>query len=310
MTSIFENTKSKVVIHILHDDTLTQDNRHKFIRTAEKYSQGLELHDVTEYVRRLGDKLAKISEQWTIGTLYRMFIPEVLTSLDKVIYLDCDIVVNLDIHELWDVDMEGKSLVGVLDEAAYWVKPFSARYINIRLTGARYQSYINAGVTVMNLRKIRECGNFFDMSYEWLLKHSHLPLYPDQDALNSMFLGDIKFASAKFNVHDMEQNLSDCIMHMYSHKPWSGLLGKKHERIYWKMYLRSAWGENLTREEIIDKLGDTANSVTLTQFLRKLCHKRGIHPDKFLEMRLFRPVTILYRLIKDAYYRMKYKLSH
>ncbi|MBQ3695322.1 MAG: hypothetical protein IJQ77_07865, partial [Synergistaceae bacterium] len=43
MTSIFENTQSKVIVHILHDETLTQDNRQKLIRTAGKYSQGLDL---------------------------------------------------------------------------------------------------------------------------------------------------------------------------------------------------------------------------------------------------------------------------
>ena len=48
MTSIFENTKSKVIIHLLHDDTLTEDNRKKFIRTAEKYSQGLDLINVNK----------------------------------------------------------------------------------------------------------------------------------------------------------------------------------------------------------------------------------------------------------------------
>ena len=41
ITSIFENTHSKVIVHILHDDTLTQDNRQKLIRTAEKYSQSV-----------------------------------------------------------------------------------------------------------------------------------------------------------------------------------------------------------------------------------------------------------------------------
>ena len=46
MTSIFENTQSPVVVHILHDETLTEDNRKKFIRTAEKYGQTVDRKSV------------------------------------------------------------------------------------------------------------------------------------------------------------------------------------------------------------------------------------------------------------------------
>ena len=48
MTSIFENTSSPVTIHLLHDDTLTQENREKFIKTAQKYSQEIEFIDISK----------------------------------------------------------------------------------------------------------------------------------------------------------------------------------------------------------------------------------------------------------------------
>ncbi len=102
MTSIFENTHSSVTVHILHDDTLTEDNRQKFIRTAEKYHQGLELVDVTSYRDSINKKIADTFKDYlTVGALYRLAIPELL-ELDKVIYLDCDVIVNLDIRKLWE----------------------------------------------------------------------------------------------------------------------------------------------------------------------------------------------------------------
>ncbi|MBR3050926.1 MAG: hypothetical protein IKG61_05695 [Selenomonadaceae bacterium] len=38
MLSLFENTSADVTVHILHDETLTQDNREKFIYLAGRYN--------------------------------------------------------------------------------------------------------------------------------------------------------------------------------------------------------------------------------------------------------------------------------
>ena len=153
MTSIFENTHSKVTVHILHDDTLTDINRQKFICTAEKYSQGLAFHDVTIHKEQLANILVN---KWTVGALYRMFIPEVLDSLSKVIYLDCDIIVNLDLQELWAIDMGGKSIAGAFDEVHEQAKLYLARKLQLRFSGIKPADYINSGVVVMDLQRIRE----------------------------------------------------------------------------------------------------------------------------------------------------------
>ena len=116
MTSIFENTTSKVTVHILHDDTLTEDNRQKFIRTAEKYSQIVDFVDVTQKKTIMkGKGVDYATRSWSIGALYRLLIPEVLASLSKVIYLDCDVLVNIDIKELWGLANANKSILGAVD---------------------------------------------------------------------------------------------------------------------------------------------------------------------------------------------------
>ena len=46
MVSIFERTQSAVLVHILHDDTLSPDNRAMFAETAERFGQRGEFHDV------------------------------------------------------------------------------------------------------------------------------------------------------------------------------------------------------------------------------------------------------------------------
>ncbi|MBQ8692167.1 MAG: hypothetical protein IJ520_03390, partial [Synergistaceae bacterium] len=68
----------------------------------------MDLINVEEYKNKIvGDVKARAEQKLTAGALYRLFMPEVLSGLDKVIYLDCDIVVNMDIAELWDIDLGG-----------------------------------------------------------------------------------------------------------------------------------------------------------------------------------------------------------
>ena len=298
MTSIFENTHSKVTVHILHDDTLTDTNRQKFIRTAEKYSQGSAFHYVTSCTKQFGDILVG---KWTIGTLYRMFILEVLEALSKVIYLDCDVVVNLDLQELWAIDMEGKSIAGAFDEicGAAYLSP--ARKLQLRFLGLKPDEYINAGVTFMDLQRIRERGQFSQIASEWLIHHQHLPLFPDQDALNAIFAGDIKFIDDKFNVYDLAQDLSGCIVHMWRGKPWAGFSGAPHERLYWRMFMRSAWGEGLTLDELIDILSKAALNYKFTHKRGRQSLKSLIDGRKRWLQKKYQPVVIL---CKEAYHRL------
>ena len=149
MTSIFENTHSKITVHILHDETLTDDNRKKFLRTAEKYSQCINLIDVTEYKTRMTDDVKRALKNLTVGALYRLCVPEVI-NLEKVIYLDCDIVVNLDVKELWDIDIAQKHVAGVKDTFLGGLGERTRQKLN----GGNFDDYINSGVLVMNLAMV------------------------------------------------------------------------------------------------------------------------------------------------------------
>ncbi len=258
MTSIFENTSSNVIVHILHDKTLSDENKHNFIRTAEKYHQGLNFIDMSKYTEKFTQAIHSIAKSWTIGVMYRLFIPDVLPHLEKVIYFDCDVLVNLDISELWNVDLENKSLAAVLDEVPEVVKPYSTRNLQIRLLHANTKTYINSGVLVMNLQKIHTHKDFSTYMFEWMTRYAYLLPFPDQDALNAIFSGDIKILDSKFNVYKLTQDLSESIIHMWRSKPWLHFHGAEHERLYWTHYLSSAWGDNTTPQNMMLKLSEIA----------------------------------------------------
>ena len=46
--SLFENTTAEVTVHLLHDNTLTQDNRAKFIQLEKTYKQTIKFYNLEE----------------------------------------------------------------------------------------------------------------------------------------------------------------------------------------------------------------------------------------------------------------------
>ena len=58
--------------------------------------------------------LSSENSRFTVGALYRLFVPQVLpNTVNKIIYLDSDLIVNLDIKELWQIELDDKILAAV-----------------------------------------------------------------------------------------------------------------------------------------------------------------------------------------------------
>ncbi|MBQ7593111.1 MAG: hypothetical protein IJU48_02005, partial [Synergistaceae bacterium] len=305
MTSIFENTKSKVIIHLLHDDTLTEDNRKKFIRTAEKYSQQIDFVDVTRYREQIGKDIADFYKyRLTIGALYRLLTWKVL-DIDKVIYLDCDIFVNLDILELWKIDVSNHYMAATIDMYFHNVRGFSDVKVQCMLQGSNRSKYICSGVLVMNLKKLRERENLFEDAIDWLKWHPHLAGSADQDAFNSMLHDEIKIIDIKFDYQDVNaKDFSDKIIHAGAgQKLWGGIVNSKLSSLYWKTYLLSAWGENCSIDEIIDRLCEVSANSQYTHKNWKQCMKRVKEGINNMIRRRFTGIITL--LVRDVYYRIK-----
>jgi lipopolysaccharide biosynthesis glycosyltransferase len=89
MLSMFENTKEKVTIHIMHNDRLTPDNRGKLCYIAGQYNQRVEFHNVEEIA---DESLRKFEEAHPIlsginAAWYPCIVHEVFQNLDKLIFL-------------------------------------------------------------------------------------------------------------------------------------------------------------------------------------------------------------------------------
>ena len=201
MLSIFANTKSEVTVHILHDDTLTQANRDKFSAVAKQYNQRVEFYNVEEIC---ADKLAEYvslvpavkTAPVTVGAFYRLVLTEILSpDIDKVIYLDSDIVVNLDITELWKIEL-GDKIFAAVPEAANGM--LLQKFMPLCLEGyVKPEDYFNSGVLLMNLNILRGEGENLKRGVIFRGKRNNGCF--DQDILNYLFAADYIKLPVEFN---------------------------------------------------------------------------------------------------------------
>lgn len=99
--------------------------------------------DVTDIYMREFDKCPNESAYCSPYTLIRLFADIVPNMPDKILYLDADIMFNRDIHLLYDIDVSNYEYAAARDHyGKYLINP----------------NYINAGVLLFNLKKMKETG--------------------------------------------------------------------------------------------------------------------------------------------------------
>lgn len=112
------------------------------------------------------------------ATYYRLLISDLLPeSVEKVIYMDCDIIVNKSIQELWDTDLTGYALAAV--------KQIGFGYEAERLGYPIEYGYFNAGVNMINLTYFRE-HNVSEQLIQYIADKYSKIKYHDQDTLNAV----------------------------------------------------------------------------------------------------------------------------
>ena len=132
----------------------------------------------------------KICDRITNASYYKLSIANLLPNLDKVVYVDVDTVIRQDLSEMFDIDISDYYVGGVLGLYHY----FQARHLMKNLNIPTMNDYINAGVMVMNLKKIR------DDKMDKKLKSFVGILTDDQDIINKVFYGKIKLIHPKWNL--------------------------------------------------------------------------------------------------------------
>lgn len=193
MISLFENNReSKEVNVFLFGDNLSKENEIILAGIAEKYGRGFMHIDVEKVT--IPNYI--MSKRYPKSTYSRLFAYDLLPSyVKKLIYLDCDIIVSGSLEDMFNSNVEGKAFLAVKDCVSKAYK----RKIGLKPS----DTYINAGVLLMNLDRLREIP-IAERMKAFVDKYSTAMSYADQEIVNSIFQGDFGILPPEYDVMTME----------------------------------------------------------------------------------------------------------
>lgn len=246
-------------IIILTTQKLTDEGEQCVSRIKQLYEKA----SIQYYV--VGEKylegVSTVIQYISTATYLRLLIPELFIDYDKCIYLDSDLLVTDDISFLQNESIDDYLCAGVRDEE------FMFSFQNIEATQMKsVRSYINAGVLVMNLKKMKEeaiCAKFKT------LMMNQYPLQ-DQDVINIACEGKVCLLPGKYNCYSRSNRYpADMVIWHFSGgpdvHPWENRKAKGYD-LWWNeaaklkgctMYatILSKCGELNDQYDILEKLG-------------------------------------------------------
>lgn len=205
LESILKNASAqyRYCVYIMHTD-ITKEN----IKIIEEQLGGVsnnnfEVQFIDVNRRMCGIKNLFVDRHLSIETYYRFLALDIFPKLDKILYLDCDTVVNDDIAKLYKTDIGNYSLGAVRDVDIISLysndcdaDPEVRNNIDNNIKLNNYKDYFQAGVLILNLKKIRSCYKSSDIFEIATAKQWK---FQDQDVLNHLFKEDVYYLPLKWN---------------------------------------------------------------------------------------------------------------
>ncbi len=174
------NKKNKIKIYIM-TSCLSQENIDELKRIVNLYNQEIEFIISDDIVPEDLKKVIINRREWIRWPRYRWFFPLFIKGIDRLLYLDCDVLVVDDISDIYNMDMHWKAIVWYLDCFPYRCKNklfWTKNYINSWVLLFDVKKY---DVEKINVKKMKEINEKYSKYFHWW----------DQDKANIIFKDDI-----------------------------------------------------------------------------------------------------------------------
>ncbi len=148
MLSLYQSNKGFEQISVFVLDCEIGENNKERLRTiTRQYQREITFLPMKSMVSHLDLHFG--SYKISIASYARLFLSSIIQeSVHKILYLDCDTIVCDSLTDLWDINLEGKAVAGVLDT----VDSFFLKKIGL----PEGDPYVNAGIILVNLAYWRE----------------------------------------------------------------------------------------------------------------------------------------------------------
>lgn len=181
LKSLMINENSEIDLYVAHS-SLTEEDFSKIDKVIDKSRCRVHSINVDPKLLENAPVLKRISKE----TYYRLLVLDIIPEdIDKLLYMDPDIVVNKSIKPLYEVDLTGKFFAG-----AGHTLGFVENLNKWRLDMPEDSRYINAGIIMFNLKEFRKSCTTQDI-FNYIEENERWLFLSDQDVINGMFGGKI-----------------------------------------------------------------------------------------------------------------------
>ena len=268
------NTEDNLTFYIL-DGGIAQENKQKIQELKSIKDCEINFIEIDESLFEEYKKV-KTHKYITLATYYRLKLPSMLLTVPRVIYLDCDMVVESSLKELYNKNLSDKPLAGVHD---------------IKLKNIlENPTYVNAGMLVMDLDNMRK-QNLEEKFLQWTKEHINTIKTGDQEIINEVCRGNILVIEDEWNVQSSNftnrssyTNTPKIVHFTAVNKPWHWASFSYHRDLYFKYLQLTPW--KLSEKELIHWTKDN-QKASLLAYLK-------YRPFFFLRPRFYKALWLTY----------------
>lgn len=277
--SLFKNnSEQEIDVYILNSD-LERESIREYELLAEEYGNCVHELRIDNSIFPEGIPVTKI---WSIEAYYRLVLLDILPAdVDRLLYLDVDIIVNKDIQDMYSSDFSGKLILAVEDD--FNACPSGKREVLFRNYLKQGMVYFNSGVMLLDVKALRKHYSF-KRYMETLQKIMNNIVAPDQDLLNYVHWQEVGFLDAGHNILKNKYNMyarrasidgytyeqmkeEAYIIHCFSRKPWDAdSTHYEGERIWWEYARKTKYYESLSYDYVCKSMTDQTINNTIRSY--------------------------------------------
>ncbi len=222
------------------------------IASADDASR-LVFHEFTEWPTNL-----VLPRQLSLAYI-RLFLSDLLSELDYVVWSDVDVLWKRDIAELWALRKDDIFIMAPRDQSLETLESECA-WMHWHGYGFDANRYFCSGVMLMNLKKMREEG-FVGRCLEFIGRHDDV-LLADQSVLNALYQDKVEYLEGVWNVFSRNATKRDfveggVVIHFAGEAPWlfrDGLTMFTDTRVEWFKAYAKLVGKCTLREVLNSKM--------------------------------------------------------
>ena len=200
--SIIENTTSENNYDIvILDGGILQGTREKIESQRNGYGNvSIRFVNMDGLLSDVDVSLFFVDQWFSVASYFRFFIPRIMHKYKKSIYMDCDILLDTDIAEFYNLNLNNM-MIGAVQECSIEhvvnLRPKEAEYYLGKLGLKDPRDYFNSGFLLLDIEGMIK-NEIEEKLFESLKKIKH-PRHCDQCVLNSVFNGSVQYLDFEWN---------------------------------------------------------------------------------------------------------------